>query len=271
MILINTNLSGYCGSHMFLIAGKHHCFVYSGILKVGHCLGGVLLDAVRYHYVAGILSVNSHMDYRALVMAGTPSGTYLIHQFAVAHCHATAVYTGYYSVTCGLLDIGYNTVILLVRICVTQGHCNGMGRVALHMGGQMQQFVVVYLLRMNGGHLKHALGQRSGLVKHYRLYAGQFIQEVRALYQNTLAGCAAQSAKECERDRYHQRARARYHQEQQSAIYPCSPLSGYQTWNHCNQHCKTYYNRCIYACKPCNETLAAALALGCVLHKFQNL
>ena len=151
VIFVNTNLPGHSGSHMFLIAGKHHCFVYSGILKVDHCLGGVLLDAVRYHYVAGILSVNSHMDYRALVMAGTPSGTYLIHQFAVAHGHALSVYGCQYSVTGGLLDIGYNTVILLVRICVTQGHCNGMGRVALHMGGQMQQFVVVYLLRMNGG------------------------------------------------------------------------------------------------------------------------
>ena len=114
-----------------------------------------------------VLAVYGNLYDSSVVMARTPLCPNLLHQFAVAYCHAPAVYICYDSVTGGLLDIGYNAVILLVGICVAQCHCYGMGRVALHMGGQMQQFVVVNLLRMYGGHLKHALGQRSGLVKDH--------------------------------------------------------------------------------------------------------
>ena len=55
------------------------------------------------------------------------------------------------------------------------------------MCGQMQQLIVINLLRMYGSYFKYALCECSGLVKYHRLNAGQFIQQVGTLYQNTLA------------------------------------------------------------------------------------
>ena len=134
-----------------------------------------------------VLAVYGNLYDSSVVMAGTPLCPNLLHQLAVAYGHALAVHIGNYSVTGGLLNIGYSAVILLVWIGVAQGHCYRMSGMTLHMCGQMQQFVVVNLLRVYCSYLKYALSQRSGLVKYDRLYIGQFINKVGTLYQYTIA------------------------------------------------------------------------------------
>ena len=155
----------------------------------GYC--GIGLDAVADDDVAGILSVDGHMDDGAFVVAGTPGGAHLIHELAVAHGHLLSVDQGHDAMAGAFLDILHAAVVLLVGVGVPQRHGNGMGGVPLHVGGQVKEFLLVNHFRMNGRHFEHALGEGAGLVKDHGLQTGQFVHEVGALDEDAFFGSSA--------------------------------------------------------------------------------
>ena len=79
---------------------------------------------------------------------------------------------------------------------IAQGFSDGMRGIALHMRRQMQQLILIQLIRMNGTDLKTALRQRAGLVKDHRLYFRQCFQIIRAFDQHALTAGPADTGKE---------------------------------------------------------------------------
>ena len=72
--------------------------------------------------------------------------------------------------TGGFLNGANLAVIGLIRVGVPEGHRDGVGGMALNMGGQVQKLLAVNHFRMNGGNFKDAFGEGAGLVKYYGLY-----------------------------------------------------------------------------------------------------
>ena len=137
--------------------------------------------------MAGILTVNGHMYDSAVMMACTPLCPDLLHETAVTYCNPASVHCSHDSVACGLLHICYHAVVILIGICVTQRHCDRMSGMTLHMSRQVQKFVIVNVLRVYGRNLEHTLCQRSGLIEHHGIHAGQLVNQVGTLNKDTLA------------------------------------------------------------------------------------
>ena len=81
---------------------------------------------------------------------------------------------------------------------------------------------------MHRDHRERAVGERAGLVKDDGVHIGERLEVVRTLDEDAQLGCAANAAKEAERDANHERARAADDQEGQAAQDPVGPGAGDQ-------------------------------------------
>ena len=130
---------------------------------------------------------------------------------------------------------------------------------------------------MDTGHLKHAPGQGTGLVKDHRGYIRQGFQVVGALDQDPLPAGTADAGKEAQRDGDYQRAGAGHNQECEGPVDPLPPGPGAaqdQTDNR-RQHRQCQgciaYGRGIDPGKPCNKVFAFGFPGGRILHQVQDL
>ena len=99
----------------------------------------------------------------------------------------------------GLLNVLNGAVVLLVGIGVSERHGNGMGGVALHMGGKVQKFLPVQFLGMDSSDFEDAFRKGACLVKDHGFQFGQGVQKVGALDEDTLSGGSAKASEEGQR------------------------------------------------------------------------
>ena len=119
--------------------------------------------------MAGILSVNSHVDNRSHVRAVVPLSPYGIHQFRITHTNN--LFTDFRSNTFSryLLDVAHLTSVRsLVREGVAQGCSDGVRRIVFHVCSQVQQLVFIEAIWMYGLNGKLSVRQCTRLVKYYR-------------------------------------------------------------------------------------------------------
>ena len=83
--------------------------------------------------------------------------------------HRVAVDQGADALPGNLLDIFHPAVVRLVRIRGAERVRDWMGRIPLHVRGQMQQLRFLDDVGVNRRDVKHALRQRAGLVENHRL------------------------------------------------------------------------------------------------------
>ena len=271
MIFVHVQGPGHVGGNALLISGEHDGLAHTCGLEGLDAFGGIGLDAVADDHVSGVGAVDGHVDDGAAMLAGMPGGAFGLHEFAVAHSHALAVHGGDDAMAGGLLDALYAAVIGLIGIGVAQRHGNGMRGVALHVRGQVQEFLLVNDFRMHGCYFKYAFGEGSGLVEDHSLNLGQGVYQVGALDEDTLAGGASQAAEEGKRHRNNQGAGAGNHQEHEAPVDPRGPFAGEEAGNHGNEDGQHHYNRRIYTGKLGNEALAPGFGRCGVFHQIQNL
>ena len=231
--------------------------------------------------MAGILTVNRHMDNGTHMMAVVPTGTHGIHQLRISNGHHALIHMSRNALTCNLFHLTDMTAIdSLVREGITQGSTDGMRREVLHMSGQMQQLVLVKLVRMYSLHGKLPVRQRPRLVKHQGLHLRKHVHIVGTLDQNTLPRGSANASEEGQRHTEHKGTGTRHHQKQQGAVEP-GRESGeerglrrerYEYWRNDSQgHCGKDHNGCIDTGKTGDERLALRLMFTGMFHQTDNL
>ena len=125
-------------------------------------------------------------------------------------------------------------------------------------------------------HLKHALRQRTGFIKHHAAGLGKRLQIVGALNQDTLPAGTAKTGKEAEGNTDDQCAGTTDHQEGQGAVDPVGPLAVHpQQQPHKRygdgQHQRAGTNsRGIDPGKAGNERLGPGLTGTGIFHQIQN-
>ena len=106
-----------------------------------------------------------------------------------------------------LLDIAYAAAVgRLVGKRGAQGLANGMRRVVLDMGGEMQQFLLIEFLGVYGLDRKFSARQRACLVEDNGAEISQHVHIAASLDQYSLARGASETAEECQRNAYHEGA-----------------------------------------------------------------
>ena len=145
-----------------------------------------------------------------------------------------------------------------------------MGGVALHVCGQVQQFMLVQLFRVDGRDGEDAFGERAGLVEDHRFHAGECVQEGRTLDEDALPGGAADAAEEGEGHADDQRARAGDDQEHQGPVDPGGPFTREQRGKDGQQHGQADHDGGIDARKARDEMFAVRFVLGGVLDELED-
>ena len=189
------------------VPGQHHRILDTQTLQSRNRLGAVLLDTVAYHYMSGIFSVHRDMDDGSDKVAFVPFHSKRVHHLRVAHADAAPCHVRPYAVPRNLLDIAYAASVgSLVGKSGAQGLANRMRRVVLDMGGEMQQFLLIEILGVNGLDREFSARQRACLVEYNGTEISQHVHIAAPLDQYSLARGTAETAEECQRNAYHEGA-----------------------------------------------------------------
>ena len=256
--------------HGRLVAGQHHGLADAGGVQVRDGLRRVFLDAVGDDDVAGVGAVHGHVDDGAGVRAGVPGGADLRHQLVVADGDDAAFDIGRQALAREFLDVRDRAAVLLVGVGQQQGLGDRVRRMALDVGGQVQQLRLVQLLGVHGGDREDAFGQRARLVEDDGLHAGEGVHIGGALDQDAFARSAADAAEEGERHGDDQRAGAGDHQEHQRPVDPGSPGAREEGRHDGQQYGQADDDGRIDPREARDEMFAARLVFGGVLHQLED-
>ena len=126
--------------HLTTVACQHHRLRHAQLFQLADSLTTVFLYFVVDDDVTSILTVNSHMDNRAYVVAVAPLGAHGLHHLRIAHCHQFVAHTGTDAVTGYLLYLAYLAAVRrLVGEGIAQGSADGVRREVLHVSSEVQQ------------------------------------------------------------------------------------------------------------------------------------
>ena len=152
-----------------------------------------------------------------------------------------------------------------------------MGALLFYGQHQSQQFIFRQTGRLYGRHAETAGGQRTCFVEDDGIHAGDGIQVIASLKQDTHTGSRPYSSEIAQRDADNQRARAGYYEEHQPTIEPIVEHIVEARMHRRNKCGKGYYQdsqkhhyRCIDAGKPPDKQFGRRFALCCVLHKVED-
>ena len=159
----------------------------------------------------------------------------------------------------------------LVGEGIAQGGGDGVRRVALDMGSQVQKFFFVNDFRMDRRHFEDTFRKGAGLVENDRLHAAEGVHEVGSLDEDTLAGSPADTAEERERDGDHEGAGAGHHQEHQRPVDPGGPLARDEGRDEGERDGQAHDDGRIDFRELRDEALALGLMFSCVLYEIQDL
>ena len=173
--------------------------------------------------MSAVGAVVGHVDHGAHMVAGGEGDAKTLHQLFVAHGGGDTVQPGDDAVAADLLHVGDAAQLHVTAIRLHNAAGDGMGGMALHMGGDFQHLFPLPGAVMHRFHGEIALGDGAGFIKGHSGNAGQGFQEIGAFDQNALAACATQRGKEAEGDADDHRAGAADDQEGTGTQHPVAP------------------------------------------------
>ena len=158
-----------------------------------------MASALSYD-MPGVLAVYGHVDDGTGTVTVMPAGPDRIHHPGIAHADRAAFHAGLDALPGNLLHICHRAAVGgLVGESRPESLPYRMCGEMLHVGGQMQQLVLVEVLGMNGLHCKLAFGKGSCLVEHYGADTGQRVHIVAPLDEYAFTRGSSQSAEKCQR------------------------------------------------------------------------
>ena len=140
-----------------------------------------------------------------------------------------------------------------------------------------KQLVVLHRAVVHARDLEHALRERAGLVEDDDLGLGQGLEIVRALDEDALVSCAAETREEAQRDADDQRAGAGDDKERERAVDPHAPRGGtaHQKVDERRQNGQRQravaHGGGVDAGKAGDERLGAGLVRAGVFHQLEDL
>ena len=201
-------------------------------------------------------------------------GSYSVHHLGIADANDFPFHIRLDTLSGNLLDIGKTaTVCRLVRESVTECGTDGVGGEMLHMGGEVQQLVLITGVRMYSLHGKLSVGQCSRLVEDDSLCLGEQIHIVGSLDQDTVSGSPADTSEEGERNTDDQRTGARDNEEHQGTVQPSWERGerDEEWWDDGEGNGGEDDDGGVDAGKSGDESLTLRLILCGMLHQFENL
>ena len=226
----------------------------------------------------GVFPADRHMDDCAGPVALMVRDTQPVHQAAVAGSHFLPVNPDHHAVAADLLHVAHAAQVDFLSVGFSDTHGNRMGGCSFCQRGILQQFLLRHRAVMDRGHLKLALGQRAGLIKHHHACPGQFLQVVRSLHQDAGLSGAADSGKEAQRNADHQCARAADHQEGQRPVNPVAPFRiqaqeqpAHRRRKHRKRQRAEHDCRRIVLRKPRDKVLGAGFPRAGIFHEIEDL
>ena len=212
------------------IAGEHHRMLHAAGLERGHHFLRVGFEHVAQHNVAGVMSVHGHVDYGSGCAAVAVFQPEAFHELFIAHSDLAAVDEGRDSVARKFLNITDPAMVDVLAVGLAESLAYGVRRGAFGNCGKLGEQALFLLVRfhmvvnvVHGGHFEHSEREGSGFVHHHRAHLGEVLQDIGALNQDAFAAGPAYSGEERERDAYHERTRAAYHQEGEGPVDPLVP------------------------------------------------
>ena len=201
----------------------------------------------------------------------------LLHQLAVAGGDGVSIDLCFDAVAADLFNIRHAAAVDLLAVGLLEALADGMRGGALRQRGVFQKLLLVERAVVNGGDLKDALRQRTGLVENDDPRLGQRFEIVGAFDQNALLAGAADPGEEAQRDADDQRARAADDQERQRTIDPVCPIGVHACDHAAKRHEHGQRQRGsadggrIDLRKAGDERLGSRFAGACVLHEVEDL
>ncbi len=197
------------------------------------------------------------------------------HHLLVAHAHTAAIDRSPDALSGNLLHVFHLAAVGLVGISLTQGDGDGMGGIAFHVGGEVEQILLAHRRLMNSLHLEYSTRQRTCLVEDHRRQLVERIHIVAALDEDALTRGATNAAEEAQWHRDDQCARTAHHQEAQRTVSPCRQtglVTAVEQWrNEGKAEGEKHHDGRIDAGETTDERLALRLILPRGLNKLDNL
>ena len=167
--------------------------------------------------------------------------------------------------------VAYALGVDLAMVGDTHGLRDGVIGERLRKGCDLEQRLLgIASLGVHRDHRERAVGERAGLVKDDGVHIGERLEVVRTLDEDAQLGCAANAAKEAERDANHERARAADDQEGQAAQDPVGPGAGDQAAAEREYRGRAGDGGSVDAGEARDEVLGARLLFAGILHELQD-
>ena len=262
------------GSHVSVVAGQHHAAGDPRLTQRVHRLTGVGLYRIGDDDVSGIDAIDGDMDNRPDVVAGVPLCPDALHKGAVADRHLLPIHHRRDTFACDLLDLLDTAVILLPRVSISERCSNGMSGEALHMGGEVQQMILILCHGVDSIDFEDPLRQRAGLIQHDDPGLGESINVIGTLYQDPLPRGTAYAGEEGERNGDHECAGAGDDEEGEGPVEPggevTTEVAREERRDNSKQHRHTHDDRGVDPSKSGDEGLALRLVLSGLLHQLDD-
>ena len=202
----------YMLSHFLSVAGEHDRAFDAQLLEFVDAFNAIVLDMVVDDDVACILSVDSHMDDSADMMAWMPLCTYGFHHALIAHTDDVVLNLCANALSCHFFHMAdAASVGSLFGERITQGSSDGMGGKMLYVGSEVKQLTLVEMVGMHRFYGKLTVGEGARLIENHRMEVGECIHIACPFHQYAVARCSTDASKEGEGNADDESARARYH------------------------------------------------------------
>ena len=160
----------------------------------------------------------------------------------------------------------------LLLTCCTQRSCDRMIGIPFRQCRKLQDFRLISLIYNDLVHGKFSPRQSTCFIKNDRLHLRQDFQIIASFDQHALSGGSADPAEESERHGDYKSTRAGNNQKNAGPLQPfCKRLSEQKGRKYRQQHCGTYYHRCIIFRKSGDKILYFRLLAARIFHKLKDL
>ena len=166
------------------------------LFEFAYRFGAVGLYLVGNHDMPHILASVGNMDYRAGVMAITPIGADLIHEFGISDIHDPSVDLGFYAESGFLAYASDPLGIDVLSVSLHYGLRDRVSRMALGSRRDIEKLVLGEALRMYRGNGEVTLGESSRLIEYDGIGGGKRFEISRALHKDSLSRRASDRREE---------------------------------------------------------------------------
>ena len=271
-VLVDAELGSHGCGHLFAIAREHDGSLHPHRMELGDGLGGILLDHIGDYDMADVFAVERHMQNRAGQLAIVVVHTAFAHELVVAHEHDPLVDRSAYAVAAPLLHISDALAVDRSRVGLLDRQGDRVVGVRFGVRRYRQDEVGIDVgFGMNRDHAERTVGERPRLIEHDRLGIAERLEVVASLHEDAEPRRTADAAEERKRHGDNERAGARNHKEDQTALHPVRPVLAEQQRRYDRkQHGHDHDGGRVVAREPRDEVLGASLLLARVLDEFED-